>query len=169
MRTPSDQLGHELAMNLRAAYSHLRRRSNLAFAPFGISSDQYVVLAVLEEVGEATQQELVLRCFSDTATVGAMLTLMESKGLVVRNPHPEDGRARTVKLTESGLRLTQEMTHESSSLRREVTNLYSPAEVQTLMELLDRLAKALPPQGRKSLSQKPRPSGRPAPRTLPVT
>jgi hypothetical protein len=46
-------------MRLRAAHAHLRRRSNLAFAPFGISTDQYVVLTVLAHDGAATQQELV--------------------------------------------------------------------------------------------------------------
>lgn len=67
-------------MRLRAAYACLRRSSNVALAPFAITSDQYVLLTVLAEAPEITQQELVRQCSSDTATIGAMLTLLESKG-----------------------------------------------------------------------------------------
>ena len=52
-----DQLGHQLAMRLRAAYAHLRRRSNVAFSSFGMTADQYVVLTALAQEGAATQQQ----------------------------------------------------------------------------------------------------------------
>ena len=39
------------------------------------------------------------RISSDPNTVRAMLLLLEQRGLVVRERHPTDGRARTVALT----------------------------------------------------------------------
>jgi DNA-binding MarR family transcriptional regulator len=137
-------------MHLRAAHAHLRRRSNLAFSAFGMTADQYVLLTVLEESGEATQQELVRQCYSDTATIGTMVALLEAKGLVTRTPHPRDGRAMSVKLTTPGRRLTKEMTQASSSVRTHMAALFNEQELQALIEFLDRLAGAMPPLVRRS-------------------
>jgi DNA-binding MarR family transcriptional regulator len=145
-----DQLGHQLAMHLRAAYTHLRRRSNLAFSSSGMTTDQYVLLTVLVHDGQATQQELVRRCHSDTATIGTMVSLLEEKGLVTRTPHPQDGRALSVELTRSGRRLAEEMRRSSSGLRIELAALFNEQEMRTLIEFLSRLAGAMPPPARKT-------------------
>jgi DNA-binding MarR family transcriptional regulator len=153
-RLLADQLGHQLAMNLRAAYAHLRRRSTQVFSSFGMSSDQYVLLTVLAQHGEATQQELVRRSYSDTATIGTMLSLLQAKGLVTRTPHPQDGRALSVKLTRAGRHLEKQMRHSSSSLRAELAGLFNELELETLIKFLDRLARAMrPPRRRSSVSQ----------------
>jgi len=144
-------------MHLRAAYAHLRRRSNLTFSSFGMSSDQYVLLAVLAEDGEATQQHLVRRCYSDTATIGTMVSLLEAKGLVTRTPDPQDGRALRVKLTASGLRLAKEMRRSSSAIRVQLAAIFNQKERQSLVEFLDRIAKAMRPPGRKTAATQSQP------------
>jgi DNA-binding MarR family transcriptional regulator len=114
-----------------------------------MTTDQYVLLTVLSEEGKATQQELVRQCYSDTATIGAMLSLLEGKGLVARVPHPQDGRALSVRLTRSGRRLAEEMRRSSSSLRVDLAALFNEQELQTLINFLDRLAGAMRPPGRR--------------------
>lgn len=161
----ADELGHQLAMRLRAAYAHLRRRSNLAFAPLGMTADQYVLLAVLARQGQATQQELVRRCASDTATVGTMLSLLEAKGLVTRSPHPRDGRAWCVQLTPPGQALAGKMARGSAGVRAKMVALFSEPELQTLLEYLERLAGAMHPPARKTGRQPPRPSRCPSGRS----
>jgi len=136
-------------MHLRGAYAHLRRRSNLAFSPFGMTSDQYVLLSVLAEVGGATQQDLVRRCYSDTATIGTMLSLLQAKGLVTRTPHPRDGRALKVKLTAPGRRVAEHMKQSSSSIRGELAGMFNPRELRSLINLLDRVARAMRPPARR--------------------
>src|SRR6187399_3608042 len=97
--------GHDIAIALRAAYLALHRRSEARFAPHGITADQFVLLATLARGGEAiTQRELARRMSSDPSTVRAMLVLLAARGLVVRDRHPTDARARTVALTATGLR-----------------------------------------------------------------
>jgi DNA-binding MarR family transcriptional regulator len=147
-------------MHLRAAHAHLRRRSNLVFASFGMSADQYVLLRVLSDIREATQQDLVRKCYSDTATIGTMLSLLESKGLVGRTPHPHDGRAISVRLTRSGSRLAKKMTGSSCVIRTEMLALFNKKELQTLMEFLARLSGAMRPRPRRRTS----PLGAPASR-----
>ena len=137
-------------MRVRAAAAHLRRRSNLAFASFGMTTDQYVLLTVLAEEGKATQQELVTQCFSDTATIGAMVALLETKGLVKRTPHPRDRRALSVSLTRSGRRLAKQMRTSSAAVRADLMRLFSEQELATLLEFLGRLAGAMRPPPRRA-------------------
>jgi len=147
-------------MHIRAAAAHLRRRSNQAFAPFGMTTDQYVLLTVLTEHRKATQQDLVGWCFSDTATIGAMVSLLELKGLLSRTPHPRDRRALNVRLTQAGRRLAKELRRSSSNLRAELTSLFSAQELPMLIEFLGRLAGAMRPALRSTSSARsPRPHG----------
>src|SRR6476659_6618165 len=94
----------ELPLALRAAYHGLHRQSDTQFAKFGVTADQFVLLATLARGQALTQRELAIRMPSDPSTVRAMLVLLEQRGLISRETHPTDGRARTVALTPEGLR-----------------------------------------------------------------
>ena len=91
-----------LPLELRAAYLALHRCSDMQFAKLGVTADQFVLLATLARGHALTQRELAARMPSDPSTVRAMLVLLEERGLVSRNTHPTDGRARTVALTAVG-------------------------------------------------------------------
>src|SRR6516165_5188534 len=88
--------GHEIAMSLRGAYLALHRRSDTNFAAFGITADQFVVLAALSDGSVRTQAEVGRRTYTDANTMGSMLALLQKRGFVQRMKDPEDGRARTV-------------------------------------------------------------------------
>jgi DNA-binding MarR family transcriptional regulator len=94
--------GHDIAMALRAAYLSMHRQTNAHLAAVGITADQFVCLALLAEEDGITQQELVRRANSDPNTIRAMLMILEKRGLVRREKHPTDGRARHVTLTFRG-------------------------------------------------------------------
>jgi DNA-binding MarR family transcriptional regulator len=141
--------GHAIAMGLRAAYLAMHRQTDARMARFGVTADQFVILAVLAERDGITQQELVRRAFSDPNTIRAMLVLLERAGLVARAPHPTDGRARSVSLTPSGRRVYQTLWAESDALRKRMLELFAPSEARGLVELLDRLARGLDERGER--------------------
>jgi DNA-binding MarR family transcriptional regulator len=116
--------GSELPLALRAAYLALHRRSDARFAPHGVTADQFVLLATLARGGEAlTQRELARRMSSDPSTVRAMLVLLERRGLVQRNTHPSDARARTVTLTAKGTRAFKRLWRQASRSGRGCSSL----------------------------------------------
>src|SRR5690349_780772 len=94
----------DIAIALRTAYLALHRRSELRFAGHGVTADQFVLLATLARGQALAQRELARRMSSDPSTVRAMLVLLEERGLVERETHPTDARARTVALTAQGKR-----------------------------------------------------------------
>ncbi len=138
-------LGREVARALRAAYLALHRQTNDCFAADGVTADQFVLLAALDQADAVTQQELVRRISSDPNTVRAMLLLLEQRGLVTRERHPADGRARCVSLTAKGRQVFRRLLTKSEPLRARLTAAFQPDEVAGLVELLHRIAEAMRP------------------------
>ena len=132
-----------LPLELRAAYLALHRCSDMQFAKLGVTADQFVLLATLARGHALTQRELAARMPSDPSTVRAMLVLLEERGLVSRNTHPTDGRARTVALTESGLRKFRQVWKAGQAIRDQMVSSLSVAERRSLVRLLRRVSKSL--------------------------
>jgi DNA-binding MarR family transcriptional regulator len=130
-------------MALRAAYLALHRRSDAQFALHGVTADQFVLLATLAGGDALTQRELARRMPSDPSTVRAMLVLLERHGLVRRNRHPTDSRARTVSLTAAGKRKFRQLWKAGEPIRTQMVDSLQPREVATLVRLLGRVAESL--------------------------
>ena len=138
--------GHHIAIALRAAYLALHRRSEARFARHGVTADQFVLLATLARGGEAlTQRELARRMSSDPSTVRAMLVLLAGRGLVERDHHPTDARARTVTLTANGRRAYRRLWTAGESIRARMRDALRPGEAEALVRLLGQVAGALDP------------------------
>ncbi|HVJ83146.1 MAG TPA: MarR family transcriptional regulator [Planctomycetia bacterium] len=138
--------GRELARAIRTAYLALHRRTDGCFAADEVTADQFVLLSALADGEAATQQELVRRIGSDPNTVRAMLVLLESRGLVARNRHPEDGRARRAGLTAKGRRTFARLWTKSEPVRQKLLSALRPDEVVTLAALLRRVGDAMAPE-----------------------
>ena len=134
---------HELALALRSAYLAMHRRADDTLARFGVTADQFVLLAALAEAEALTQRELARRLDSDASTVRSMVVLLEGRGLVARGPHPSDGRARRVALTFHGRQAYQKMHAGSEAFRAGLLAAVGPDQADTLLRLLLRVARAL--------------------------
>jgi DNA-binding MarR family transcriptional regulator len=138
--------GHDLAITLRAAYLALHRGSDAAFAPHGVTADQFVLLATLDRGTALTQRELARRMPSDPSTVRAMLVLLEERGLIERDMHPNDARKRSVALTAKGERAFRRLWTAGEQIRAQILEALQPGEAKTLVRLLGHVAEALNPQ-----------------------
>jgi DNA-binding MarR family transcriptional regulator len=97
--------GHEFGMWLRKAYLSFHRRANAGVLDAGVTADQFVLLSLLAREPGITQITIVARTASDPNTVAAILRLLEKRGLVRREAHARDRRARCVFLTAKGRRM----------------------------------------------------------------
>ena len=131
-----------LPLELRAAYLALHRCSDMQFAKFSVTADQFVLLATLARGHALTQRELAARMPSDPSTVRAMLVLLEERGLVSRNTHPTDGRARTVALTAAGLRKYRQVWKAGQAIRDQMVSSLSAEETELLVRLLRRVSES---------------------------
>ena len=133
----------ELPLALRTAYLTLHRRSDAVFSEFGITADQFVLLATLARGQAVTQRDLAARMTSDPSTVRAMLVLLEKQGLVAREAHPADARALTVKLTQAGARTWRQAFAAGQTVRDRMAASLSAKEARTLAAWLRRVTESM--------------------------
>ena len=95
---------------------------------------------------------------SDPSTVRAMLVLLAARGLVERDTHPTDARARTVALTAKGRRAYRRLWQAGESIRARLLGALGPDEAETLARLLARVAGALNPKRVPTTESTPSPS-----------
>jgi DNA-binding MarR family transcriptional regulator len=130
----------ELPRVLRAAYFAMHRASDAYFSRFGVTADQFVLLARLADDDGIKQQELACRTFSHPSTIRAMLVFLERRGLVARERHPEDGRVRVVRLTGKGRKMFEHLRKTSESIRGQMLARFSAQEARLLIVGLRRVA-----------------------------
>lgn len=146
-----------VAMRIRAAYLTLHRRANALFLPLGFTADQFVLMSVLAEQPGIIQTTLSGLIATDANTVTAMLRVLERRGLIAREAHAGDGRARRVRLTPQGKRALRTLTRASASLHRELNALAMSAGGDAFTSALDRIAAAMAPA---PATRRPRPRPR---------
>ena len=76
-------------------------------APHGLTHAQYSLLASLRSMTYAgatpTQRELADQTGLDEIFVSKLVRTLEGNGLITRDPHPTDARARQLALTDTGV------------------------------------------------------------------
>jgi DNA-binding MarR family transcriptional regulator len=91
-------------------------------APHGLTHVQFVLLASLAWLGpdeEVTQTELAGFARTDIMMTSQVLRALEAKGLVTRERHPKDGRARIIRATEEGVALASRANRGVESIDRD--------------------------------------------------
>ena len=134
--------GHEFGMLLRKAYLSFHRRANARMLKLGITADQFVTLSVLAREEGMTQVTLVERTASDPNTVTAILGLLERRGLVRRESHSQDRRARCVFLTPQGRRVQKRGAKVSEPLLATLCGCLPKPAIDQVAKSLERIHKA---------------------------
>jgi DNA-binding MarR family transcriptional regulator len=68
-----------------------------------------------------------------------MINNLESRALIQRQPHPNDGRAMGLHLTAAGKKLMREAERTAADLEAQAASRLSAAEVKTLIRLLKKI------------------------------
>lgn len=93
-----------------------QKRIRSALAPLNITHVQFVLLASiawLEDAGKVVSQAGLSRhAHTDIMMTSQVVRTLEEKGLITREPHPADPRARMILLTTLG----QEVAHQAVPL-----------------------------------------------------
>ncbi len=111
-----------------------------AIEPLGISDQQLFILATLANLGPQVQAHLSEPLNIDKATMVGLISDLETKGLVQRQPHPTDRRAVLVTLTEAGQRKMQEGFEISEVYTRKYFKGVSVQDQTVLNTILRQLA-----------------------------
>ena len=128
--------GHKIAMALRIAYLSMHRQADAALAPFSLTANQFVLLALLDERDGVSQRDLVDRAASDPNTIRPMLNALQKKGYIVREADPDDGRAWLVRMTTQGCRTFRSVRSETEAFRERLVSSLDDHEREAFLRML---------------------------------
>ncbi len=104
---------------------------------------QYVVMMALWEKDDVSISELQQKTLIDIGCLSVMLKKMRDKGVIELLASPTDKRMKKVKLSDAGTRLKDHAQQERQQLLQTHQPSLSLAELQQLMNLLDKLKAGL--------------------------
>ena len=114
----------------------VRQAYDLRFAELGLNLSEASLLAYVEESGALTQTRLAERLGIGRAAMGSVIDSLEKRGLVERNPDPDDRRVWLVDLTAAGKEMVQQVTERDVVLRKELRAGISREDRSKLAEVL---------------------------------
>ena len=135
------------SFDFRHAPGHLIRRAHQVSvaifmeetADFEVTPVQYAILnALLQDPGE-DQVTLARKVAFDAATFGSVITRLEARGWVRREPDAADRRRKLLWVTEAGAAAAQVMRRSVAKVQQRILAPLAPAEREQLVTLLDRL------------------------------
>ena len=122
-------LGNRLSQELGEIYA----------SRFGISIPEWRVIAHLSQHRDVSIREVFSRVAMDKAKVSRAAARLELTGLVEKRVNPADKRLISLKLTEAGRALFEQIAPLALAYETEMLASLSPEEQETFRQLLSRL------------------------------
>lgn len=99
---PSPKTDGVLTFLLRQTWLSMRAVVENELVEFGLTVPQFATLLMLEDHPDFTVAEVARHVGSTRQSANEMVAGLEADGLLVRSPHPTDGRKHTLTLTAQG-------------------------------------------------------------------
>jgi DNA-binding MarR family transcriptional regulator len=130
-----------LFYSLESAIKAYRRfaQARLSAAGIDITIDQWLVLKTIHESADVTLQQVGAAVFKDFASVTRIVQLLERKGLLLRKPHPSDGRRSELVLTAAGESVIRTVEPIAQANRRQALDGIDAEEIARLRAVLRRI------------------------------
>jgi DNA-binding MarR family transcriptional regulator len=106
---------------------------------FGLKIAEWRVMAVLGNVGEATQRELVAATRMDKVAVNRATKALGERALIQRAPNMSDGRSHHLALTDTGMALYAEIMPLAMQMEAQVIEVLDPDEQAHFSAILAKL------------------------------
>lgn len=106
-----------------------------------LTPEQFMLIDLLWNEGEMTQQQLANQLQKDKNSVTMLVDAIGSKGLVVRKQNALDRRSNTVVLTEKALEIKEMAKQKGISILDKILEGISEEELHTFLKIVRKLNK----------------------------
>ena len=131
-----DQIGHLL----RRAHQRATQIFLETFEQASLTPTQWAALAMLAEEGAASQNALGRMTAMDPATIQGVIRRLEERGLITREPDPDDKRRTKLRLSEEGEALVHEVTALGTRVTERTLAPIDPEDRRKFLEMLAKLS-----------------------------
>lgn len=108
-------------------------------APYDLRPVDFSVLSLVTHNPGITSRQLCTALGILPPNLVAMVNTLEKRALIVRKPHPRDGRAMGLHLTTHGRKLMRDAERTAADLEADVASRLSASEAKTLIRLLKKV------------------------------
>jgi len=106
--------------------------------PASADRSAHVLLFSLFQAGPMRLSDLAAAVYVDASTVSRQAAQLVADGLLTRQPHPEDGRASVVALSDAGRSLVRELLERRYAFFRRTVEDWSDEDLTAFTALLRR-------------------------------
>jgi DNA-binding MarR family transcriptional regulator len=137
-----------LCTRIRRAEQALMGHHEAALRGYGLTMTQYTVLLAISREGGMSGAQLARSAGVTQQTMASVLTGLEAKQLITRQPSPVHAKVLIAALTVQGQEVLDRAYQEVNVLERAFADTFTPAERGTLRDLLERATTVLTEQTR---------------------
>jgi DNA-binding MarR family transcriptional regulator len=129
---------------LRRAWYGLNQTFRQRVAHLNLTPDQYSILRWLTEGDAAglTQRQITELMASDPNTITSTLARMEKAGMICRNPHEKDRRAKRVQVLPEGRQIFEQAWEIAYALQQQVLSALPKERRESFLNELEIVAAA---------------------------
>ena len=134
-------LSKEIAVELNLTGCKLKQFLAAKLREMGVplTPEQFMLIDILWNQGEMTQQQLADQLQKDKNSVTKLVDAIERKGFVVRKQNPHDRRANTLVLTEKANELKPGAKQKGISILDQILEGISEDELRSFLSTLRKL------------------------------
>ncbi|MBR5211143.1 MAG: MarR family transcriptional regulator [Bacteroidales bacterium] len=134
-------LSKEIAVELNLTGCKLKQFLAAKLREMGVplTPEQFMLIDILWNQGEMTQQQLADKLQKDKNSVTKLVDAIEKKGFVVRKQNPHDRRANTLVLTEKANELKPGAKQKGISILDQILEGISEDELRSFLSTLRKL------------------------------
>ena len=134
-------LSKEVTVEIHLTGCRLRQYIALMLKKEGVplTPEQFMLIDLLWNLGEMTQQQLADQLQKDKNSVTQLVDALERKGFVERRRNPEDRRSNTLVLTEKAEHLKMEAKRKGILIMDRMLDSVTEDEQRSLLEILRKL------------------------------
>jgi DNA-binding MarR family transcriptional regulator len=125
--------------NTRRASLKILESFSIRMAEYDLRPVDFSILSMVHHNPGVTSRQLCTTLDILPPNIVALISALEKRQLLERHPHPQDGRALGLYLSEPGKKLVLAAERTASDLEQKATANLSPSERKTLMRLLQKI------------------------------
>lgn len=117
----------------------LRQDFDRRVGEIGVTRSQWMMIAAASRKAGATQREIAELLEMTEASAGRLIDRLCAEGLLERQSHAGDRRARCIHVTEKAAPLMERLSSVAEEARRRTYRNFSEEELEELIRLLDKI------------------------------
>jgi MarR family transcriptional regulator, organic hydroperoxide resistance regulator len=137
-----------LCTRIRRAEQALMGHHEAVLRGYGLTMTQYTVLLAISREGGMSGAQLARSAGVTQQTMATVLTGLEAKQLITRQPSPVHAKVLIAALTQQGQQVLNHAYQEVNTLERAFADTFAPGEHAALCDLLERATTVLIAQTR---------------------